>query len=202
MSDVVNKADGKTPDRHPDLRGRHRRVPDPAGHRRRLEHRPVDPHPADRASPRSTTASSTPRRRSRRSPTSTASRASSATAATRSSSSPSTRTYLEVAWLLIYGELPTRRRAGRVRREDPPPHAPARGPQALLLGAAAHGAPDVGALERRRRRSRPTTRTSPTRTTSSTSSSPRSACSRSSRSSRPTRTRRASGRRSSTPTTR
>ena len=45
--------------------------------------------------------------------------------------------------------LPTRRRARRVRREDPSAHPAARGPQALLLGAAAHRAPDVGALERR-----------------------------------------------------
>ena len=55
-------------------------------------------------------------------------------------------TYLEVAWLLIYGELPTRRRARRLRRPHPSPHAAARRPQALLLGAAAHRAPDVGAL--------------------------------------------------------
>ena len=42
-----------------------------------------------------------------RSPTSTATRASCATAATRSKSSRNNSTYLEVAWLLIYGELPT-----------------------------------------------------------------------------------------------
>ena len=60
-------------------------------------------------------------------------------------------TYLEVAWLLIYGELPTHRPARRVRREDPSPHAAPRGPQAVLLGAAAHRAPDGGALERRLR---------------------------------------------------
>ena len=39
-------------------------------------------------------------------------------------------------------------RARRLRRPDPPPHAAARGPQALLLVAAAHRAPDVGALVR------------------------------------------------------
>ena len=42
-----------------------------------------------------------------------------------------------------------RRRARGVRRPHPPPHAAARGPEALLLGAAAHRAPDVGALLRR-----------------------------------------------------
>jgi citrate synthase len=54
-------------------------------------------------------------------------------------------TYLEVAWLLLYGELPTADELG-VGRQDPSPHAAARGPQALLLVAAAHRAPDVGAL--------------------------------------------------------
>ena len=39
-------------------------------------------------------------------------------------------------------------RARGVRREGPAPHAPARGPQAVLLGAAAHRASDVGAVER------------------------------------------------------
>jgi citrate synthase len=33
-----------------------------------------------------------------------------------------------------------------VGRQDPSPHAAARGPQALLLLAAAHRAPDVGAV--------------------------------------------------------
>ena len=46
-------------------------------------------------------------RRRARSPTSTARTASSATAATRSSSWRSSSTYLEVAYLLIHGELPT-----------------------------------------------------------------------------------------------
>ena len=44
----------------------------------------------------------------RRSPSSTATRGSCATAATRSSSSPSQSTFLEVAYLLLEGELPTR----------------------------------------------------------------------------------------------
>ena len=39
-----------------------------------------------------------------------------------------------------------RRRARRVLREGAPPHPAARRPQALLLGAAAHRAPDVGAV--------------------------------------------------------
>ena len=52
-------------------------------------------------------------RRRARSRTSTASRASCATAATRSRSSPSTRDFVEVCYLLIYGELPTRPSARR-----------------------------------------------------------------------------------------
>ncbi len=36
--------------------------------------------------------------------------------------------------------------ARRLRQPHPPPHAPARRPQALLLGSAAHGPPHVGAL--------------------------------------------------------
>ncbi len=43
----------------------------------------------------------------RRSPSSTATPGSSATAATRSSSSPIESTYLETAYLLLFGELPT-----------------------------------------------------------------------------------------------
>ena len=90
-------------------------------------------------------------------------------------------TYLEVAWLLIYGELPTADRARRVRREDPSPHAAARGPQAVLLRAAAHRAPDVGALERRLGALDLLRGLAPTRTTPSTSSSRWCACSRSCR---------------------
>ena len=116
------------------------------GHRRRRRASTSRPSPARPATPRSTTASSTRRPRSRRSPSSTATRASCAIAAIRSSSSRQNSTYLEIAWLLHLRQPAHRRRARRLRREDPPPHAPARGPQALLLGAAAHGAPDVGAL--------------------------------------------------------
>ncbi len=56
---------------------------------------------------RSTTASSTRRRPSRRSPSSTATRASCATAGYPIEQLAQNSTYLEAAWLLIYGELPT-----------------------------------------------------------------------------------------------
>ena len=59
------------------------------------------------ATPRSTAGSSTPRRPRARSATSTATRASCATAATRSSSWREKSTFIEVSYLLIYGELPT-----------------------------------------------------------------------------------------------
>ena len=81
-----------------------------------------------------------------RSPTSTATRASCATAATRSSSWPRSRRFLEVAYLLIYGELPTPGRARRLRPADPPPHAAARGPQGVLRRLPARRAPDAGAV--------------------------------------------------------
>ena len=115
-------------------------------HRRHPERRPLDLHPPDRPHGSRLRLREHRGHRSRRSPTSTATRASCATAATRSSSSRQNSTYLEVAWLLIYGELPTADELAGVRRADPPPHPPARGPQALLLRAAAHRAPDVGAL--------------------------------------------------------
>ena len=54
--------------------------------------------------------------------------------------------FLEVTYLLIYGELPTRRPAGRVRPADPPAHAAARGPQAVLQRLPARRAPDAGAV--------------------------------------------------------
>ena len=68
------------------------------------------------ASPRSTTATPTPARRSRPSPSSTARTASCATAAIPIEELAEQTTFLEVAYLLIYGELPTRDRARRVRR--------------------------------------------------------------------------------------
>ena len=94
-----------------------------------------------------TPASSTPRPARRRSPTSTATPASCATAATRSSSWPSSSTFLEVSYLLIYGELPDRRRSwtsspSKIRRhtllhEDL---------KRLLRRLPARRAPDAGAV--------------------------------------------------------
>ncbi len=91
--------------------------------------------------------------------------------------------------------------ARRLRQPHPPPHAPARRPQALLLGSAAHGPPHVGALfgglrplDLLRERDRPHkpehVELNTIRMLASSRSSP------------PTHTRRASVRRSSTPTTR
>ena len=110
-------------------------------------------------------------------------------------------TYLEVAWLLIYGSCraptsspsSTRRSAGTpcCTRTSSGSSRRCRTPRTRCRCSRAPS-----------RRCRPTTRTRPTRTTSTTSSSPWCACSRSCRSSRRTRTRRASARRSSTPTTR
>ena len=73
-------------------------------------------------------------------------RASCATAATRSSSSRENSTYLEVAWLLIYGELPTRRRARRVRRAASVATRCCTRTSSASSRAAAHRAPDVGAV--------------------------------------------------------
>ena len=85
---------------------------DAADHRR---HHPAADLGADqdrrrraRASRSTTPASPTPPRAAARSPTSTATRASWSTAATRSSSWPRSPRYLEVAYLLIHGELPTK----------------------------------------------------------------------------------------------
>ena len=69
-----------------------------------------------RATSPSTPATPTPARARARSPSSTARRASCATAATRSRSWPRRARFLEVAYLLIYGELPTREAARRLRR--------------------------------------------------------------------------------------
>ena len=80
-----------------------------------------------------------------RSRSSTARRASCATAATRSRSWPSRARFLEVAWLLIHGELPTRGRARRRSRSEVTlPHDAARGLPALLRRAAEGRAPDAG----------------------------------------------------------
>ena len=72
----------------------------------------------DRARSRSTPATATPARARARSRSSTASRASCATAATRSRSWPRRATFLEVAWLLIHGELPTRSELDDVHAGD------------------------------------------------------------------------------------
>ena len=101
-------------------------------------------HPGSRASP-------TPGRPPPRSPTSTATPGSCATAGTRSSSSPSRRRFLETSYLLIHGELPEPRRAGRVHPADQPAHHAARGPQAVLRRLPAGRAPDAGAVQRGQR---------------------------------------------------
>ena len=93
-----------------------------------------------------------------RSRSSTATPASSATAATRSSSSRSESTYLEIAYLLIHGELPTHGRARRAGRDDDhPPHVPAREREAAHGGLPLRRAPDGDARSAPSRRSRPST---------------------------------------------
>ena len=99
--------------------------------------------------------------RSPRSPSSTATRASCATAATRSSSSR--RTAPTSRWPGCSSTASCRPpTSSPVRRADPPPHAAARRPQALLL-ALPHTAHPMSVLSSARsRRCRPTTRTRPT----------------------------------------
>ena len=136
--------------RHPVLPGRHRRVPDPAGRRRRLEHRPVDPHPQDG-----------PHRARLRLREHRVHRVQDHVHRRRAGHPALSRLPDRAARRALHlprGRLaPHLRRAAehrparRVRREDPSPHAAPRGPQAVLLGAAAHRAPDGGALERRLR---------------------------------------------------
>ena len=77
------------------------------------------PH-RDRATSPSIRATPTPAPAAARSPSSTARRASCATAAIPSRSSPSSSTFLEVAYLLIYGELPTKERARGLQRTTSP----------------------------------------------------------------------------------
>ena len=100
-----------------------------------------------------------------------------------------TTSFIEVSYLLIYGELPDAAALDALHRADPAPHAAARGPQAVLRRLPARRAPDAGAVLARCPRSRRSTRTRSTRTTPSRWSCPRSGCSRSCRRSRPTRTR-------------
>ena len=67
-------------------------------------------------------------------------------------------TFLEVAWLLLHGELPTRGRAGDLHGRRHAAHDAARGLPALLRRAAEGRAPDAGLLRRRSPRWRRSTR--------------------------------------------
>ncbi len=55
-------------------------------------------------------------------------------------------TFLEVSYLLIYGELPTHRRAEPIHRRHPAAHPAARGPEAVLRRLPPRRAPDAGAV--------------------------------------------------------
>ena len=110
--------------------------------------------------------------------------------------------FLEVSYLLIYGELPTPAAADRVHRADPPAHAAARGAAPLLRRLPARRAPDGRCSPRRSARCRPSTRTASTRSTPSRWRSPRSGCWPSCRRSPRTRTRSRSASRCCTRTTR
>nr|WP_284288006.1 citrate/2-methylcitrate synthase [Angustibacter aerolatus] len=79
----------------------------PGGDRRQRRLGHLEACWAPPATSRSTPASATPRRPAPRSPTSTATRASCATAASRSTRLAEKSTFIEVAYLLIYGALPT-----------------------------------------------------------------------------------------------
>ena len=60
-------------------------------------------------------------------------------------------TFIEVSYLLIYGELPTDRAAREVHHPDPAAHPAARGPQAVLRRLPAQRPPDAGAVQRGQR---------------------------------------------------
>ena len=93
-----------------------------------------------------------PRRRAaRRSPTSTATRASWSTAATRSSSWPRSPAILEVAYLLIHGELPTQEQLDEWDAPDHDPHVRARERQGVHAGLPLRRPPDGHAAGLRRR---------------------------------------------------
>ena len=87
----------------------------------------------------------------RASPTSTATRASCSIAATRSSSWPSTATYLETAYLILFGELPTAAQLQAWTREITHPHDAPREHQEVHGGLPVRRAPD-GHLPQHRRR--------------------------------------------------
>ncbi len=57
--------------------------------------------------------------------------------------------FLEVSYLLIYGELPTADAADGLHPADHQAHAAARGPQAVLRRLPARRAPDARAVQRR-----------------------------------------------------
>ena len=57
-------------------------------------------------------------------------------------------TFIEVSYLLIYGELPTAEQLRDVHQPDSAAHPAARGPQAVLRRLPAQRAPDAGAVQR------------------------------------------------------
>ena len=63
-------------------------------------------------------------------------------------------TFIEVSYLLIYGELPTAEQLDEVHQPDPAAHPAARGPQAVLRRLPAQRAPDAGAVQRGQRAER------------------------------------------------
>ena len=115
---------------------RHRR------HRGRARHRHRQAARADRATSRSTRLHEHRRRRRARSPSSTARRASCATAASRSRSSAEKSTFVEIAYLLIYGELPNKTELDAFSHAAHAPLADPRGHEALLRRLPVDGAPD------------------------------------------------------------
>ena len=150
--------------------------------------------PHDRAGRRSTPATATPRRARRRSPTSTVTPASCATAGYPIDQLAESSTFLEVSYLLIYGELPTQAELDAFTNEDQPAHPAARGPQAVLRRLPARRAPHAGAVAARCQRAVDLLPGQPGPVRRRTRSScPRSGCSPRCRRSRPTPTRSRSG---------
>ena len=60
-------------------------------------------------------------------------------------------TFIEVSYLLIYGELPTKDQLEKFTTPDPAAHPAARGPEAVLRRLPAQCAPDAGAVQRGQR---------------------------------------------------